>query len=673
MFKTFAFHPADIRNVVLLGSAGAGKTTAADAILHRTGAVTRLGSVDAATSILDHEPEARARHHSTSATVLFATSERREVNLIDTPGHAEFVGAALAALGAVETAVLFVDPTIGVEPGLRRLFRAAGDAGLARMIVVNKVDAALGHLPGLVEVLSQTFGAEVHCMNLPARDGQTVIDVLERPEGAADFGDVARLRDALVRSAIDVDEVMFERHLAGKPLDLASLRVALARAMTLGHLVPVLFTSARTGVGVDALVHVLVAEAPSPLTGRPRRLVHDGALVEIPCTEDAPFLGYVFKLTQDPHLGPIAVLRVLQGRLDGSTHFVRGDGGKPRRAGHVLKVEGRDHPQLDATAYAGDLVALARIEELHAGDVLRDPSVGTTWTAPPLALPRSTFAQALVAKDGVDELELGAALARLVEEDPTLSVRQDVERRALVVSGLGEVQLAVLVERLANRFGLGVEAMRPSVAYRETCTQRAEGHCRHKEHTGPGQFADVHLRVEPLKRGQGFEFASEVFGGAIPRAFIGSVEQGVRDALEHGALAGFPVQDVRVTVFDGKAHAVEGKDVAFRTSAKLATRAALERARPALLEPIGTLEILVPEARMGEVLADLKRLRGRMLGFDVQANGLALLFAEAPIAELGGYARQLRDLTAGQGSFALGDVRYDFAPADAARRVAPPA
>lgn len=670
MIEATSFRPADLRNVVLLGGAGAGKTTLADAILHRTGAVARLGSVDEATSAVDHEPEARARHHSTSATVLFATAERRELNLVDTPGHAEFVGAALAALPAVETAVLVVDATVGVEPGLRRLFHAAGDAGLARMIVVNKIDAAPGNLPGLVDTLRQTLGAEVHCMNLPTRGGQAVLDVFERAEGAADFGDVAKLHAALVESAVDVDDAMLERYLAGEPLDLAALRVAFVRAMTVGHVVPVLFTSARTGVGVDALVHVLVEEAPSPLSGRQRRLARDGALVEIPCTEDAPFLGHVFKLTQDPHLGPLAVIRVLQGKLDAGTHFVRAEGGKPRRAGHVLKVEGRDHPELDATAYAGDVVALARIEELHAGDVLRDPAMAGAWTAPPLALPRSTFAQALVAKDRGDELKLGAALARLVEEDPTLSVTQDAESHALVVSGLGEVQLAVLVERLANRFGLVVEAKRPSVAYRETITQRAEGHYRHKKQTGgAGQFADVHLRVEPLKRGQGFEFVSEVFGGAIPTQFLGAVEKGARDAMEHGTLAGFPVQDVRVIVFDGKSHAVDSKDIAFRTAAKMATREALERGRAALLEPIAALEVVAPEARMGDVLADLKRLRGRVLGVEAQPNGLALVRAEAPIAELGGYASQLRGITQGQGSFAVGEVHYDFAPANAARRV----
>lgn len=670
MQKATSFRPADLRNVALLGGAGAGKTTLADAILHRTGAVARLGSVDDATSAVDHEPEARARHHSTSATVLYATSARRELNFVDTPGHPEFVGAALAALPAVETAVLVVDATVGVEPSLRRLFHAAGDAGLARMIVVNKLDAAPERLSSIVEALRQTLGAEVHCMNLPARRGQAVLDVFARAEGAADFGDVPKLHAELVESAIDLDDAMLERYLAGELLDLGALRAAFVRAMSVGHVVPVLFTSARTGVGVDALVDMLVEEAPSPLSGRPRRLVRDGALVEVPCTEDAPFLGHVFKVTQDPHLGPLAMIRVLQGRLEAGTTFVRSADGKPRRAGHVLKVEGRDHPELEATAHAGDLVALARVDELHAGDVLRDPGVAGEWSGPPLPLPRATFAQALAAKDRADEIKLSAALARLVEEDPTLSMSQDAESHALVVAGLGEVQLAVLVERLANRFGLVVEAKRPTVAYRETITQRAEGRYRHKKQTGgAGQFADVHLRVEPLKRGQGFEFVSEVFGGAIPMQFIGAVEKGAREACERGVLSGFPVQDVRVIVFDGKSHAVDSKEVAFRTAAKMATREALARARPALLEPVAVVEVVAPEARMGDVLADLKRMRGRVHGVEARPHGRALVRAEAPVAELGGFASQLLGVTQGQGSFAVGDVHYDFAPAHVGARV----
>jgi elongation factor G len=666
-----SYRPEDIRNVVLLGHAGAGKTTLAEAMLHRCGAISRMGSVEAANTTSDFEPEARTHGHSTSSTMLFATREGREINLIDTPGSPDFIGQALAALPAVETAMIVVNAAAGIELNTRRLFHAAGEMALARMIVINKIDDNLDALPGLVRELQATFGPELHCINLPTPGGDDVIDCFDHDAGAAAFGSVAEVHREMLESSIEVDDAMLERYLAGETIDLDSLRRCFIEAMNQHHVVPILFTAAKREVGVDDLLHVLVEEAPSPVSGKPRRLRRGGELVEVPCDPRAPLLAHVWKIATDPYLGKLAMIRILQGQLDGQTPFVFGSEKKAHKAGHVLRVEGRDHPELESTAYAGDLVAVAKIEELHVDQILHDVSTSNDYAPYLPRYPEPMFSLAIESRSKTDEIKLSSALARLCEEDPTLSCAQNAQTRELVLSGTGELHLRVAIEKLANRFRLGVDVKQPKIAYRETITGRSEGHYRHKKQTGgAGQFAEVFLRVEPLPRGAGYEFVDEVFGGAIPSHFIPSVDKGIQDALAAGDLGGHPVHDVRVTVHDGKSHPVDSKEVAFRTAGKMATKDALAKARPVLLEPIVLLDIIVPERHLGDVTGDLKTRRGRVLGVDpLPTGGVVSIHAQAPLAELGEYSGQLRGLTSGQGSFAIEPSHYDYAPEHVQKKV----
>jgi elongation factor G len=468
MTQARAFRPEDIRNIVLLGHGGSGKTTLAEAILHKTHTITRMGSVDDASSVSDFEPEAKARHHSTSSTVLFAHHEKREINIIDTPGHPEFIGAPLAALTAVETAVIVVGATTGIELNTRRLFHAAGEAGLARMIVINKIDLAKTSLEARVAELKEAFGDRLHCINLPSQDGTDVIDCFDKDAGQADFGSVEAIHREMVEATVEVDDAALEKYLSEGKIDLAELKKTFVRAMSLGQVVPVLFTNAKAGVGVEDLLHILVEEAPSPVSGRPRRLKKGDTLVEFACDPDQPFLAQVFKVANDPHLGALAMLRVLQGKLDGSTPFIAGDEGKAKKANHVLKVEGRDHPELEAVAQAGDIVAIARAEDVHVGQLLRDPSIPPGFRAVPMAAPVPMLSLAIAAKKKNDEVKLGAAVQKILEEDPTLKATQDPVSHELVLSGIGDVHLAVALERLKNRFHLEVESKRPKVAYKET-------------------------------------------------------------------------------------------------------------------------------------------------------------------------------------------------------------
>ena len=670
MSKQPGFQPAAICNIVLLGHTGAGKTTLAEAILHRCGAIKRAGTVGDATTVSDFEPEARAHHHSTSASLLFATSAGRQINLIDTPGAPELIGHALSALPAVETAVIVVNASAGVESGTRRLFHAAGEAGLARMVVVNRIDESLARLPALVEQLREAFGPELHCINLPTGGGADVLDCFEHDAGAADFGSVADVHREMLESTIEIDDHDLERYLAGEAIDVAELRKDFVEAMNRGHVVPILFTSATREVGVDDLLHILAAEAPSPVTGRPRRLRRGDALVEIPCDPARPLLAHVFKVTTDPYLGKIAMIRVLQGQLDGTTPFVAAGGRKPLKAGHLVKVEGREYVELTTAASAGDLVAIAKLDEIRIDAILRDPASADDLAAARPRYPEPMYSLAVVLHNKADEVKLSTAMARLVEEDPTLRATQDPQTHELVLSGLGELHLRITLEKVKNRFALDVTARPPTIAYRETITARAEGHYRLKKQTGgAGQFGEVFLRVEPLRRGGGYEFVDDVFGGAIPSQYIPACDHGCRDAMERGVVAGYPVQDVKVTVHDGKSHPVDSKDAAFRTAAKFALRDALQRASPVLLEPIVALQISVPENHTGDVTGDLKNRRGQVVGVEV-STAVTVVRALAPLSELGRYASQLRSITGGLGSFVMELSHYDIVPYAVQQKIA---
>jgi elongation factor G len=668
------FRPEDIRNIALLGHTGAGKTTLCEAILHRCGAVTRMGLVETATTVSDFEPEARARGHSTSSTLLFATREGRELNLIDTPGSPELVGQGLAVLPAVETAVIVVNAANGIELGTRRFYLTAGEMALARMIVINKIDTNLAGLPALVAELKNAFGPELHCINLPTAGGTDVIDCFDRDAGNADFGSVAEVHREILESSVEVDDAELERYLEGAAIDLPRLRRCFVEAMNRGHVVPILFTAALREIGVDDLVHILVEEAPSPANARPRRLrrgAGDGDLVEIHCNPDAPLLGHVFKVSTDPYLGKLSSIRLLQGSLDAKTPFVCAGHREPLRAGHLLKLEGRDHPEIDSVAHAGDIVTVAKIDELHVDQIIAGPAVTGDFHPVLPRYPHPMLSLALAPKNKNDEIKLSGALARLCEEDPTLRGAQDPQTGETLISGVGEQHLKVALERLESRFHLTLDVKAPKIAYRETITVRAEGHYRLKKQTGgAGQFAEVFLRIEPLPRGTGFAFASEVFGGAIPIQFIPAVEKGIHDAISSGPLAGFPVHDVRVVVYDGKSHPVDSKDIAFRSAGKLAFRDAFAKAQPVLLEPIVILEVMTPDAYVGDITADLKPRRGRVLGVDAEpGGGTTIVRAHVPLAELSQYGGHLRGLTGGQGTFVTEPSHYDFAPRELQKKL----
>jgi len=634
-------------------------------MLHRCGIITRMGVVDEGNTVSDFEPEAKQHKHSTSTTLLFATHQGKEINLIDTPGYPDFIGQALASLPAVETAVIVVNAETGIETNTRRLYHAAGEMGLSRMIVINKIDKVkdIGQVEDLVSTLKETFGPELHCINLPKDYGRDVLDCFDLDRGATDFGDVKAIHQEMVESVVEIDDAEMEKYLSGEDIPPGELRQYFVKSMNAGHVVPILFAAAKNEVGIDDLLHILVEDLPSPENSKCKRLKKAEETVEVPCDVDKPLLAHVFKVTTDPYVGKLAMLRILQGKMDSNTMFVCGDEKKSHKTGHVLKVEGRDHPELNTVSYAGDIVALAKVEEIHVDQIIHEPGTPNEWKPITPRYPTPMFSLAIEPKSRGDEVKISGALSKLAEEDPTFKHTHDPQTHEIVVHGIGDLHLRIVLEKMKNRFNLEVLTHPPKIAYRETITSKAEGHYRHKKQTGgAGQFGEVYLRVEPLDRGQGFEFVNDVFGGTIPGQYIPSVEKGVHDILSGGAIAGYPVQDIKVIVYDGKHHPVDSKDIAFRTAGKYALKDAITKARPALLEPIVNMEISVPERFVGDITGDLNGRRGRINGVDTLPGGMSSIRAVAPLAEVMTYNNQLRSVTSGQGSFVMEFSHYDVVP-----------
>lgn len=660
-----SYRPGDIRNIVLVGHGGAGKTTLAEAMLHRCGIITRMGAVEEGNTVSDFEPEAKQHKHSTCTTLLFATHQGKEINLIDTPGYPDFIGQALAALPAVETAVIVVNAETGIETNTRRLYHAAGEMGLARMIVVNKIDKLkeLSQLEDLVSTLKETFGPELHCINLPKDYGRDVLDCFDQDRGSTDFGDVKAIHQEMVESVVEIDDAEMEKYLAGQEIPLGELREYFIKSMNAGHVVPILFTAAKGEVGIDDLLHILVEDIPSPETAKCKRLKKGEETLEIPCDADKPLLAHVFKVTTDPYVGKLAMLRILQGKMDSSTMFVCGDEKKSHKTGHVLKVEGRDHPEISAMAYAGDIVALAKVEDIHVDQILHEPGTPNEWKPITPKYPTPMFSLAIEPKSRGDEVKISGALSKLAEEDPTFKTTHDPQTHEMVIHGVGDLHLRVMLEKMKNRFNLEVTTKPPKIAYRETITSKAEGHYRHKKQTGgAGQFGEVYLRVEPLERGQGYEFVNDVFGGTIPGQYIPSVEKGVHDVLSGGAIAGYPVQDIKVIVYDGKHHPVDSKEVAFISAGRKAFLDAVSRARPVVLEPVVDLEVSIPDPAVGDVTGGLASRRAQIMGTDSLRGGETLIKARVPLAELADFPTQLKAMTGGQGRYAMDFSHYDTVP-----------
>ncbi|SDI23548.1 elongation factor G [Pseudomonas panipatensis] len=664
-----------IRSVALVGHGDSGKTLLAEALLQRSGAIPVMGSLERGDTVCDGDPLEREYHHSLSASLAHFSYADTHIQLIDTPGAPDFIGHALPALAAADTALVVVNAQNGIELSTRRMMAWAAERGLCRMLVVNKIDAERVDLPSLLADLREAFGKEVLPLNLPAAGATRVADCFFAPAGEADFSSVADAHQALVDQVVEVDEELMARYLEQGAIQPEELHEPFERALREGHLIPLCFVSARSGAGVGELLEVLARLAPNPTEGNPplfERVDEQGRVQAFRSRPDpqAHVLAHVFKVVIDPFVGRLAVFRVYQGSLRRDMQLFAGDGRKAFKVGHLLRLQGKRHEEV-VQLLPGDFGALSKVDELEYDVVLHDSHDEDHIRLQPLDFPTPMQGLAIEASRRGDEQRLAEVLQRLRVEDPCVRLDYNASTQETVLRGMGELHLRYLLERLTSGYKLEVSTRPPSVPYRETATRAADGHSRHKKQTGgAGQFGEVFLRVEPLPRGSGFEFVDAVKGGVIPGQFIPSVEKGVRSALAAGPLAGFPVEDIKVTVFDGKSHSVDSKDIAFQAAGRKAMLDALRNAGAIVLEPIVNVQVTAPEAKLGDITADLTGRRGQVLGAEPLSTHLSLVRAQVPLAELEGYANRLKSITAGQGVYNLEASHYSAVPQEVQQRLA---
>ncbi|MHC4646812.1 MAG: elongation factor G [Planctomycetota bacterium] len=655
----------DIRNIVLLGHASCGKTSLAEAILHKTGATNRLGSVDERTSICDYYDEEKEHQHSIQSALVHTDYAGKLINIIDTPGSPDFTGPAIMAIPAADTAVIVIGAAGGIETNTRKLFELATKADLPRLIIINKIDSENIDLPRLLKDIQESFGPQCRCANVPAGDSASVIDCLENQTGDSPVMDVAQAHTELIESVIEADDGFMEAYLGGEEISAEKIGSVFVTALQAGTIVPILFTNAREEVGITELLDMVVKYTPSPLQARPPQLKDGEKVMEVKPDPGAPLAGLVFRVGFDPRSNmKQSNIRIFSGSVKSDTALMRNNERKAIRPGHPLKAQGPDNKEI-SVGIAGDIITLSKVDDLKVGDLVHDGGVAGKFVTPPL--PQPMFSLALEPAARGDEQKIGGALDKLCEEDPCLKTARDQQTNELVVSGLGDLHLRVMLEKMTSRFKLSVNTKQPKIPYRETITAKAEGHYRHKKQTGgAGQFGEVYLRVEPAERDSdpALQFSWDIFGASIPGQFEPAVHKGIADVMQKGVVAGFPLQDIKVSIYDGKSHPVDSKEVAFRAAGKGAFIDAITKAKPALLEPIVDMEITVPAENMGDITGDLASKRGRVSGQDMLPGNMVVIKAQVPLAEVSQYNSQLKSVTGGRGSYAMSLSHYEPVPSN---------
>ncbi|MBE0627151.1 MAG: elongation factor G, partial [Burkholderiales bacterium] len=662
-----AYTTEAIRTVALVGHGAAGKTTLAEALLARAGAIKSAGSVERGNTVCDYDPLEKSYGHSlNSALVNFAWHDSH-IHLIDTPGYPDFTGQAIGALAAVDTAAVVINAQTGIELATRRMMKWAQARGLCRMIVVNKIDADNVDLPKLLADIQETFGKECLPINLPAHGGKNIVDCFFTPDGESDFSSVKSAHSALVDQVVEVDEELMALYLEQGEISPAQLHAPFEKALREGHLIPVCFVSARNDTGVAELLDILAGLAPNPAEGNPPPfLLGAGADATEFHAEPDPakhVLAHVFKVVIDPYVGKLGIFRVHQGTVKRDTQLFIGDSTRPFRVAHLYLLQGKEYMETDAL-YPGDIGAVSKVDEIEFDAVLHDSHDEDHIRLRPLEFPAPMHGLAVETKKKGDEQRLFEVLHKLEMEDPCFRMERHPETNETVIRALGELHLRTKLEKLTQQYKLELETKPPRIPYRETISRKAEGHCRHKKQTGgAGQFGEVFLRIEPLPRGEGYEFVDQVKGGVIPTVFIPAVEKGVRMALDSGVIAGYPVEDLRVIVYDGKSHAVDSKEIAFVSAGRKAIIDAFSKAAPIMLEPIVNIDIDAPEAYVGDMTSEIASKRGQITGTQQRSADVISTTGQVPLAELTDFQNRLRSITGGQGSYSVEFSHYAQVPA----------
>ncbi|MCX7621308.1 MAG: elongation factor G, partial [Acidimicrobiales bacterium] len=669
--------PEKIRNVALVGHGGTGKTTLAEALLFASGAISRIGRVEDGTTVLDFDPEEQKRHQSLSLALAPLEWKGFKINMIDTPGYADFESEVAAALRVADLAVFVVSAVEGIEVQHERLWSHAVQLGVPRMVFVNKLDRDNASFQRTLEQLREVFGAGIAPLELPIGEESAftgVADLLTDKafiyrDGKASEGPIPddmealehEVHDNLVEGIVVADDALLERYLDGDIPSFEELEHALASGVDNAQVFPVLCGSATALIGVDRLADFMCEIGPSPLDRPPIEVKAGDETAEVKPDPSGDPLAFVFKTIADPYVGQISLFKVLSGTIRSDDHLVNSRNGSDERLHGLFTMRGREQLAVPAVP-AGDIAAVAKLSKTATGDTLAPK--GKPVIVPPIEIPEPVLAVAVVARTQADEDKLANALHRLQEEDPALVVERNDETKQTLLKGMGDAHLQITLEKLERKFGVAVDTEEVKVPYRETITGTAEAEGKYKKQSGGhGQFGVCNLRIEPLERGAGFEFIDQIVGGAIPRQFIPAVQKGIEETMAEGGVYGFPVVDVRVTLFDGKFHSVDSSEMSFKMAGRLGFRAAMEKANPVILEPISLIEVTVPSDLQGDVMGDLNSRRARVQGSELTGPGWQTIVATVPTSEIRRYATDLRSITSGRGRFTARHDHYDILPA----------
>ena len=674
--------PADrIRNVALVGHRGSGKTSLHEALLHQAGAVNRLGTVVDGSTVSDADADEKARQMSISAALAsFEWSDRR-VNLIDTPGEPSFVADALGALRVCESAIFVINAVMGVEVSTQRLWQRAEELDLARLVFVNMLDRERADFFRTLDALKSAFGQHVVATEIPIgseHEARGVIDLVDMKAYEYDgngrdncrevpipddlVAQAQEYREKLMDEVSETSDALMERYLEGEEISHEEIVAALKEGTNHGDLFPVTCGVATRNLATNRLLDAIVEDLPSP--------VKHGGLelgeVELVPDENHDLFAYVFKTRADPFAGRINLFRVLEGTITADATLTNTRGHGKERFGSLMTVQGKEHAQADAFG-PGDIGAVAKLKETMTGDLLLDKEVAVE--PPRLEFPEPVMSFAITPKTKGEEEKMGQALRRLTEEDPTLTLRRDAQTGEQLIAGLSQMHVEVAVDRMKRRFGVEVDLHQPRVPYLETIRSESRAQGKYKKQTGGrGQYGDCHIVLEPIEEGVGYEFVDKIVGGVIPQSFRPAVDKGIQEAMQHGELAGAPVQGIRVLLVDGSYHNVDSSEMAFKIAGSMAFKAAYEKASPVLLEPIMELELTVPDDTVGAVNGDLNSRRGRLLGME-PAAGMTTIKAEVPMAEILSYSQALTSLTGGRGDYHMHFLRYDEVPTHIAQKI----
>jgi elongation factor G len=667
------FEARNIRNLLLLGHSGCGKTSLGEAMLYGAGAISRMGTITEGTTVSDYNEDEKERKSSMGASLMSFTSGPVKVNMIDTPGYTDFIGEIVGGLRAADVSLIVANATSGIEIGMERAYKMSKERGVPCMFFINKVDKEHADFGKCLDLMRKKFGKNCIMVTYPVGSESSfkgVVNLLTGHGMEALSGDDKTEADieiaALSEAVAETDDSLLEKYLEKGSLSAEELKGAFKKAVSGCKIYPVLCGSAVKNIGIKELLGFIYDYLPGP-ADRPRieAIKGDGqdkSVIDL--NPSGPFAAMVFKTLSDPFLGQISIFKVFSGKLQTNGGFFNATRSSRERVGQIFSLMGKTQIAMES-AQAGDIGCVAKLKETHTGDSISDEKSPVRFEE--IRFPEPAISFSLRPKTRADEDKISNALHKLTAEDPTFVVTRDEQTKEMIASGMGDMHIAMMINRMKVRYGVGVDIGTPKVAYKETITGKGDAQYRHKKQTGgAGQFAEVWMRIEPLPRGTGFEFVDEVVGGAIPRPFVVSCEKGIKTALQSGVLAGFPVVDVRAVVYDGKTHPVDSKDIAFQTAARQGFKESMQKARPVILEPIMDVDIVVPDEFMGDITGSLNSRRGRVMGME-PGDGAQVIKAKVPLEEMYKYVNELKSITGGRGTYTMAFSHYEVVPSNLAQ------